>query len=791
MNTISPPPEFKRISGTKRLFGVVLGLGGAAAANALLGYSVFSFYTRNTTFVPYDISSPDLLTPVATKHNPLKNKPVCIDHAIKTLPLQKFRERYGLNEGADVPVERLTTDFCRGIWSGIGFRVQRRYLERKYRALEGREDHLWDVKQLEKSEYPVGQNIVDHFEVVEHSPNKVVVRCGDSPLNQDHRASDGLFSMEVSTDEKADTATFHLKSVFVNTTPEGKDLEPLPWKFQLAHRWYTKLWMEGATRKMLTHSVNEDPFSDEIDEDVSDQAKVDRKQPSATKSYASQDEGFHAPSGFVGKKPQNHDRHPFLSGWRVGALVSLVGATLVFILNLSVTIYVWTGPYKKLDGAIGTLFEGSCAKARHLNVWIHLLVNVLSTLLLGASNYCMQVLSAPNREELVRAHGRRIWLHIGVPSLRNLRHIGRPRAVLWLTLFLSSMPLHLLFNSVVFTNLQANDYTVVPTTEEWLRGGKYDFSSFLDSGADDTDATVPDWEDWRINATDAGGNFINNRDFTTQYNRLDTAKCFEKYNDQYLSDAGNFYAAAIIFGIVCIARSLSGLPTDPVKLWQIGFGTIAGNNLLSVGTALGGGILLANAPQAALSYLYLAFNALYTNMFVAQEWSTYMTERKPLRVTSPVGQQRSTYWLNVPFRYAIPMTILSGLFHWLASQSIFLVQITITNSKTRAEYDKISTCGFSPLAIILCTILGSIIALGGFVIGRFRYAAGMPVAGSCSAAISAACHPLPEDTDASVLPVQWGAVSHGDRSGEGAAAVGHCTFSSLPVEQPIRGRFYA
>ncbi|KAF2624461.1 hypothetical protein BU25DRAFT_373745 [Macroventuria anomochaeta] len=251
MNTISPPPEFKRISGSKRLFGVVLGLAGAAGANALLGYSVFSFYTRNTTFVPYDTSSPDLLTPTATKHNPLKNTPVCIDHAIKTLPLQKFRERYGLKEGERVPVERLSTDFCRGIWSGIGFRVQRRYLERKYRALPGREDHLWDVKQLEKSEYPVGEKIVDHFEVVEHDANKVIVRCGDSPLNQDHRASDGLFSMEVSTDEKADTATFHLKSVFVNTTPEGKDLEPLPWKFQLAHRWYTKLWMEGATRKML------------------------------------------------------------------------------------------------------------------------------------------------------------------------------------------------------------------------------------------------------------------------------------------------------------------------------------------------------------------------------------------------------------------------------------------------------------------------------------------------------------------------------------------------------------
>ncbi|KAF2993006.1 hypothetical protein E8E13_000380 [Curvularia kusanoi] len=251
MNTISPPPEFKRISGPKRLLGVVLGLAGAGAANALLGYSVFSFYTRNTTFVPYDTADPDLATPTFTKHNPLSNKPICIDHAVKTLPLQQFRERYGLKEGEKVPVERLTTDFCRGVWSGIGFRVQRRMMEKKYRALPGRENDLWDVKQLEKSEYPVGEKIVDHFEVVQHDANKVIVRCGDSPSIQEQRASDGLFAMETTVNEKADTATFHLKSVFVNTTAEGKDLEPLPFQFQFLHRCYTKLLMEGATRKML------------------------------------------------------------------------------------------------------------------------------------------------------------------------------------------------------------------------------------------------------------------------------------------------------------------------------------------------------------------------------------------------------------------------------------------------------------------------------------------------------------------------------------------------------------
>jgi hypothetical protein len=251
------------------------------------------------------------------------------------------------------------------------------------------------------------------------------------------------------------------------------------------------------------------------------------------------------------------------------------------------------------------------------------------------------------------------------------------------------------------------------------------------------------------------------------------------------------FVAAILFAIVCMARTVSAMPKDAAGLWKNGFGTITGNNILNVNTTLGLGILLANIPQAVLSYLYLAFNALYTNMFVASEWSAYMNERKPLRVTSPIGQQRSTYWLNVPFRYAIPMTVMSGLFHWLASQSIFLIQVTVMNAYTREPYRKVTTAGFSPLAIILCTVLGTIIAVGGFAIGRFRYAPGMPVAGSCSAAISAACHPLPEDTEASVLPVQWGAVVQARKGVDGKSSVGHCTFSSLPVQQPIRGRLYA
>lgn len=75
------------------------------------------------------------------------------------------------------------------------------------------------------------------------------------------------------------------------------------------------------------------------------------------------------------------------------------------------------------------------------------------------------------------------------------------------------------------------------------------------------------------------------------------------------------YTAALIFSGICIKRSTAGLSTH--QIWKSGIGTLNGNNLLSMGTSLIGGVTLANIPQALLSYLYLTFNALFTCMFIA------------------------------------------------------------------------------------------------------------------------------------------------------------------------------
>jgi hypothetical protein len=176
MNTISPPPQIRRISAGKRALGVFVGIAGGLGANALLGYSVLSFYTRGTQFVPYDTSASDFSTALFEKHNPSANPPVCIDHAIKSIPYAKLPGKYlrkANGGGVGVDQAQLATDFCRGVWGGLAYRVQRRYLERKYRGLPGREGHLWDVKELERSGYEVGTKITDHFEVVEHTDEKV------------------------------------------------------------------------------------------------------------------------------------------------------------------------------------------------------------------------------------------------------------------------------------------------------------------------------------------------------------------------------------------------------------------------------------------------------------------------------------------------------------------------------------------------------------------------------------------------------------------------------------------
>jgi hypothetical protein len=113
-------------------------------------------------------------------------------------------------------------------------------------------------------------------------------------------------------------------------------------------------------------------------------------------------------------------------------------ATIVLLTNFVGTL-VLAKAYKE-----SSIYRGDCNRTSAISTGIHVLINILASLLLGASNLCMQLLVAPTRSEIDKAHRKQIWLDIGIPSLRNLPHIARRRRVIWWILGISSLPLHFL-----------------------------------------------------------------------------------------------------------------------------------------------------------------------------------------------------------------------------------------------------------------------------------------------------------------------------------------------------------
>ncbi|RMY46955.1 hypothetical protein D0865_08957 [Hortaea werneckii] len=701
-----------------------------------------------------------------------------------------------------------------------------------------------------------------------------------------------------------------------------------------------------------------------------------------------------------------------LQGWRFGVAVSACTAFIVLLLNMILTVY--TGVTFGSSGGIGTAYEGDCERVNVWTAWLHLLINALSSILLSASNYTMQCLCSPTRIEIDRAHARGDWLDVGVPSFRNLWRINWRRTALWWILALSSVPIHLLYNSVIFKTQAANDYVLVVANTEFFKGEAFApfyldlysvavFRKYKDEGK--LEASTPT-RDFPVDLTDNDVSAIrdvqlqfsedNNYANETKVHNLTASECITAYGTYFVSEHRNvvtitsargnqtnntvLFAArtnsdlehgfqSLTYGWICLdaghnievdnvrscdigpvqknssnwtinqlkidyclaevaqprcklqfslpmlatvilmnacksicmfltlwkhrsatlvtigdalssfleqpdeltkSRCLMGkvdlrrgpmhwrmlswygptprpnIKPDPVtfraplrrrwfaaasfKRWFLtmglclaalgtsihfevlglgrmasytkvslalntGFGAVDSRALLDAGLprlgseSLVPSLLLANLPQAIVSFLYLAYNGLFTCMCLAHEYSKYglPDRKKALRVTSPRGQQRSTYYLQLPFRYAAPLLLASTTLHWLISQGIFLARISTTDYKGQGNSaHDFSEVGYSCLPILLAMLLGTAMLAAIVGCGFRKFASHIPVAGSCSVALAAAAHRPKDDVDAAFLPVQWGEVRR-----EGTDKVGHCCFTSHEVHDLIPGRLYA
>jgi hypothetical protein len=131
-------------------------------------------------------------------------------------------------------------------------------------------------------------------------------------------------------------------------------------------------------------------------------------------------------------------------GWRMGILLGSCMSLIVLGVNIAILV---------IGATRGRGFENGFAVpmsglADDMSWWssaIHIFVNALSTILLAASNYTMQVLSSPTRKDINKAHAKSEHLDIGVLSTRNLGRIPRRRLMLFILMGLSSIPIHLLY----------------------------------------------------------------------------------------------------------------------------------------------------------------------------------------------------------------------------------------------------------------------------------------------------------------------------------------------------------
>jgi hypothetical protein len=241
---------------------------------------------------------------------------------------------------------------------------------------------------------------------------------------------------------------------------------------------------------------------------------------------------------------------------------------------------------------------------------------------------------------------------------------------------------------------------------------------------------------------------------------------------------------------------------------HLGLGTPKINTLVSFGGsptfnpgAIARAAVVVNTPQVMLAFTQFIWNGLLTRMLTALEWNRYSTERRGLRVSSePRGEQRSTYFLQVPYRYSVPFLAIFAVLHWLLSQAIFPVAVERSSWPVNINYSNIDldavqrslmreqsfvSVGYSPLAALCTTAISFALLISFLFLGFRRFKSGMPIAANCSALISAACHLKGGNGEAAAREkLQWGC-------SEMPEGVGHCSFSNEQVRPLVEGTLYA
>ncbi|KAK4241300.1 hypothetical protein C8A03DRAFT_41246 [Achaetomium macrosporum] len=283
---------------------------------------------------------------------------------------------------------------------------------------------------------------------------------------------------------------------------------------------------------------------------------------------------------------------------------------------------------------------------------------------------------------------------------------------------------------------------------------------------------------------------------------------------------------ATCVGLTAAALAIS-VPDDDPAARLSPFSTASPHALipLPATTPAAAAAVVASLPQLLLAALYFATNALLTSYFLSHESSLFATgPARPLRVSAnPVGSQTTSLHLTLPRPVsALLMALFAGM-SFVLSQSFFAVSVALVdtplisssppsnpNNHPLKTTKTIVALGTSGVALLTLLSLLTLLAAGILTLGLRRAPAaagtadqrgkmvGNPMAlpaGSCSAVISARCHPLARERRREEggrgqqlwrKPIMWGVV----REGVGFAP-SHCGFTAGRAGMVGAGRNYA
>ncbi|OAG04046.1 uncharacterized protein CC84DRAFT_1249587, partial [Paraphaeosphaeria sporulosa] len=142
-----------------------------------------------------------------------------------------------------------------------------------------------------------------------------------------------------------------------------------------------------------------------------DLSEMESLQPtsSSTEPQATSKTSIRSKTWYILSKPfvgyRSLKRRSRFHGWQWGVVAGIFACTFVLFMSIAFMIIGLTAKMSN-QGGIATLLAGNEDQVSRASTALHVIIHVLSTLLLSASNYTMQVLSSPTRAECIKAHER-------------------------------------------------------------------------------------------------------------------------------------------------------------------------------------------------------------------------------------------------------------------------------------------------------------------------------------------------------------------------------------------------